>query len=56
MKEKPRQPKPAGATKAWTLQMSETTEAELQARYERYRMNSIGKLIDNGYSIARMQR
>lgn len=28
------------------------TEAELQARYERYRMNSIGKLIDNNYKIA----
>lgn len=28
------------------------TEAELQARYDRYSINSIGKLIDHGYSVA----
>lgn len=32
--------------------MTELTEAELQARYDLYSINSIGKLIDHGYRVA----
>lgn len=32
--------------------MTELTEAELQARYDLYSVNTVGKLIDNGYKVA----
>lgn len=39
-------------TKILIQQMTELTEAELQARYDLYSVNTIGKLIDNGYKVA----
>lgn len=32
--------------------MTELTEAEIKARYDLYSVNTIGKLIDNGYKVA----